>query len=219
MGRSVITEGPPLRFETLGPLRVRASDQVLALGPPLQRALLAALLVDGGRAVQVPVLLDRLWEDEPPHTAVKSIQKYVSNLRRAARRFAGHGLTGLIEPINWRDVPGFLLNTQADAHAVIEEVGEPNVRVQMDLYHCQIVEGDLAMKIRRYLPGVGHVQIAGVPERHEPDIGEVNYPYLFKVIDDVSAQCGWDGWIGCEYRPSHGAVKGGTTAGLGWRPR
>jgi hypothetical protein len=73
----------------------------------------------------------------------------------------------------------------------------------MDLYHCQIVEGDVAMKIRKYLPTgrVGHIQIAGVPERHEPDIGEQNYGYLFDVIDEVSAQSGWQGWVGCEYRP------------------
>jgi len=90
--------------------------------------------------------------------------------------------------------------------------------VQMDLYHCQIVEGDVAMKIRKYLPTgrVGHIQIAGVPERHEPDIGEQNYPYLFDVIDEVSAQCGWQGWVGCEYRPRRGSEPGGTSAGLGW---
>jgi hydroxypyruvate isomerase len=90
--------------------------------------------------------------------------------------------------------------------------------VQFDLYHCQIVEGDVAMKIRQYLPTgrVGHFQIAGVPMRHEPDLGELNYTYLFGVIDEVAAQCGWTGWIGCEYRPSRGAQTGGTSAGLGW---
>jgi hydroxypyruvate isomerase len=134
---------------------------------------------------------------------------YVQNLRKAARRCADAGLDLLIEPINTRDIPGFFLNTQADAHAVIAEVGAPNLKVQMDLYHCQIVEGDLAMKIRQYLPTgrVGHFQIAGVPLRHEPDLGEVNYPYLFNLLDELS----WDGWIGCEYRP-----RAGTTAGLGW---
>ncbi len=135
--------------------------------------------------------------------------RYVKNLREAARRCADAGLDLLIEPINTRDIPGFFLNTQADAHAVIAEVGAPNLKVQMDLYHCQIVEGDLAMKIRQYLPTgrVGHFQIAGVPLRHEPDLGEVNHPYLFELLDEL----GWDGWIGCEYRP-----RAGTTAGLGW---
>jgi hydroxypyruvate isomerase len=91
----------------------------------------------------------------------------------------------------------------------------------MDLYHCQIVEGDVAMKIRKYLPtgAVGHFQVAGVPERHEPDIGEMNYPYLFSVIDEVSAACNWEGWIGCEYRPKKGGEPGGTSAGLGWMSR
>jgi hydroxypyruvate isomerase len=132
---------------------------------------------------------------------------YVANLREAARRCAAAGITLLVEPINTRDIPGYFLNTQADGHALVAEVGAPNLKVQMDLYHCQIVEGDLAAKIRRHLPGVGHVQIAGVPQRHEPDLGEVNYPFLFALLDEL----GYDGWIGCEYRP-----RAGTSAGLGW---
>ena len=106
---------------------------------------------------------------------------------------------------------GYLLQRQDDAHAVLDAVGSPHLKVQMDLYHCQIVEGDLATKLRRYLPTgrVGHVQMAGVPERHEPDQGEVYYPYLFGLIDAL----GYGGWIGCEYRP-----RAGTSAGLGWRP-
>ena len=77
------------------------------------------------------------------------------------------------------------------------------------------------MKIRNYLPtgNVGHFQVAGVPERYEPDIGELNYPYLFNVIDEVSAVCGWQGWVGCEYRPKRGGQPGGTSAGLGWRQK
>jgi len=128
-------------------------------------------------------------------------------------------VTLLIEPLNARDNPGYLVSRQEDAHALVAEIGEANVAVQMDLYHCQIVEGDVAMKIRRWLPTgrVAHFQIAGVPERHEPDIGELNYAYLLAVIDEVSAQCGWQGWVGCEYRPARGAVPEGTRAGLGWR--
>lgn len=143
---------------------------------------------------------------------------YLANLRWAAAQAAERGLDVLIEPINTRDIPGFFLNRQDQAHEVIAEVGAPNLKVQMDLYHCQIVEGDVAMKLRQYLPSgrVGHLQIAGVPERHEPDIGEVNYSYLFKVIDEVSASSGWDGWIGCEYRPKLGGQPGGTSGGLGW---
>ena len=146
---------------------------------------------------------------------------YVANLRWAAAEAAKHGRDVLMEPINTRDVPRFFLNRQDHAHEIVTEVGAPNLKVQMDLYHCQIVEGDVATKIRHYLPtgAVGHFQIAGVPERHEPDIGELNYPYLFAVIDEVSAACGWDGWIGCEYKPKKGGQPGGTSAGLGWLPR
>ena len=143
---------------------------------------------------------------------------YIANLRWAAAEAARHGRDVLIEPINTRDIPRFFLNRQDDAHGVVQEVGAASLKVQMDLYHCQIVEGDVAMKIRQYLATgrVGHFQIAGVPQRHEPDIGEVNYPYLFDVIEEVSAQCGWDGWLGCEYRPRLGGQAGGTSAGLGW---
>ena len=116
----------------------------------------------------------------------------------------------LIEPINTRDIPGYFLNRQDEAHAIVAEVGAPNLKVQMDLYHCQIVEGDVAMKLRQYLPTgrVGHMQIAGVPERHEPDSGELNYAVPLRRCSTSSAT---HGWIGCEYRP-----RAGTSAGLGW---
>jgi hydroxypyruvate isomerase len=132
---------------------------------------------------------------------------YVRNLGYAAETARGAGITVVIEPINTRDIPGFFLNRQDEAHAVCRDVGAANLKVQMDLYHCQIVEGDLAMKIRQYIGGVGHMQVAGVPERHEPDVGEVNYPYLFKLVDEL----GYAGWIGCEYRP-----RGRTSDGLRW---
>jgi hydroxypyruvate isomerase len=131
----------------------------------------------------------------------------VANLKRAAPAAAAAGITLLIEPINTRDIPGYFLNRQDEAHAIVAAAAQPNVMVQMDLYHCQIVEGDVATKLRRYLGHVGHMQIAGVPERHEPSLGEVNYPYLFDLIDRL----GYQGWIGCEYRPEKG-----TSAGLGW---
>ena len=143
---------------------------------------------------------------------------FVENLKYAGPRFADAGIKLLIEPINTRDIPGFFLNRQDEAHAIVEAIGSPRLKVQFDLYHCQIVEGDVAMKIRQYLPTgrVGHLQIAGVPERHEPDVGEMNYGYLFGVIDAVSAQSGWEGWVGCDYRPARGGGAGGTSAGLGW---
>jgi hydroxypyruvate isomerase len=134
---------------------------------------------------------------------------YVANLAWAAEQAAASGVDVLIEPINTRDMPGYFLNRQDEAHAIVAELRAPNLKVQMDLYHLQIVEGDVAMKLRHYLPGgkVGHLQIAGVPMRHEPDTGELNHAYLFKLIDEL----GYDGWIGCEYRPA-----GTTSAGLGW---
>jgi hydroxypyruvate isomerase len=143
---------------------------------------------------------------------------YVANLRQAAAAAAKQGVDLLLEPINVRDIPGFFLSRQDDAHRLLDEIGAPNVKVQFDLYHCQVVEGDVAMKIRQFLPTgrVGHFQIAGVPQRHEPDVGEVHYPYLFGVIDEVAAECGWQGWVGCEYRPARGTQPGGTSAGLGW---
>jgi 2-dehydrotetronate isomerase len=134
---------------------------------------------------------------------------YLRNLAWAAQRAADVGVTLLIEPINRRDMPGYFLNRQDHAHAIVEELGAPHLKVQMDLYHCQIVEGDLAAKLRQYLPAgrVGHLQIAGVPDRGEPDVGEVNYPYVFDLIDAL----GYTGHVGCEYRP-----RAGTREGLGW---
>ena len=138
---------------------------------------------------------------------------YQANLAWAAEQARAAGREILIEPINTRDIPRYFLNRQDEAHRTVLDVGAPNLKVQMDLYHCQIVEGDVAMKLRHELPTgrVGHIQIAGVPERHEPDAGELNHGYLFDVLDEVSAQCSWQGWVGCEYRP-----QAGTTAGLGW---
>jgi 2-dehydrotetronate isomerase len=147
-------------------------------------------------------------------TAQSLRSKYVANLRWAAQQAAKQGVTVMIEPINSRDMPRYFLNHQADAHALLVEIGEPNVQVQFDLYHAQIMGGDLARSLQQYLPTgrVGHIQIAGVPQRHEPDLGEVNYGYLFDLIDSL----GWKGWIGCEYRPQLGTLAGGTSAGLGW---
>jgi hydroxypyruvate isomerase len=132
---------------------------------------------------------------------------YVDNLRRAARRTREEGITLLVEPINTRDMPGYFLNHQQQAHDIVVEVNEPGLMVQMDFYHCQIMEGDLVRRLERHISGVGHVQIAGVPDRHEPDQGEVNYPYLFERLDAL----GYRGWVGCEYRP-----RAGTSEGLGW---
>lgn len=137
---------------------------------------------------------------------------YVNNLRYAAVQAAAAGVDALIEPINTRDIPNYFLNRQDQAHAILDEIGAANLKVQMDLYHCQIMEGDLATKLRHYMPTgcIGHIQIAGVPGRNEPDLGEVNYRYLLALLDEL----GYSGWVGCEYRPVRGALAGGTSAGL-----
>ena len=132
---------------------------------------------------------------------------YLDNLRHAAGELGRYGLNLLIEPINGRDMPGYFLQSQAQAHALRIESGAPNVKVQMDFYHAQIVEGDLASTFKQYIEHIGHVQIASVPTRNEPDDGEVNYPYLYRLLDEL----GYQGWIGCEYRP-----RGRTEDGLGW---
>ncbi len=166
------------------------------------------------RALQCPrlhVMAGLIPADETPAIAQA---RYVRRLREAAALAAAQGVSLMIEPINARDMPGYFLQRQDQAHALLDEIGAPNVQVQMDLYHTQISEGDLSTKLRHYLPSgrVGHLQIAGVPERHEPDVGEINYRHLFQLIDAL----GYEGWVGCEYRPARGAVAGGTSAGLGW---
>lgn len=136
----------------------------------------------------------------------------VSNLTWAAEKTQAHGVDVLIEPIAQRNIPGYFLNFQDEAHAIVAGIGAPNLKILMDLFHCQVAEGDLAMKMRKYIADpkqtrVGHFQIAGVPKRHEPDTGEVNYDYVFDVMD----QLGFEGWVGCEYIPA-----AGTSAGLDW---
>jgi 2-dehydrotetronate isomerase len=163
---------------------------------------------------RVHAMVGLIADATPRETAQATL---ISNLKWTASEAAKEGVDVLIEPINTRDIPRFFLNRQDHTHEIVEAVGASNLKVQMDLYHCQIVEGDVAMKIRKYLPSgrVGHFQIAGVPERHEPDIGELNYSYLFELIDSL----GYDGWIGCEYKPKRGGEVGGTSAGLGWMER
>ena len=135
---------------------------------------------------------------------------YVANLKAAADLVAPHGITLLIEPLNTRDAPGYFLSTTGAALRVIERVDRRNVSLQLDLYHCQIMEGDLARHIRDLAGRFAHVQIAGVPDRNEPDIGEINSAYVLELLDET----GYAGWVGCEYKP-----KTGTVAGLGWAQR
>ena len=132
---------------------------------------------------------------------------YRRNLKHASERCAERKLEVVIEPINRRDIPGYYLNTTAQALETIDAVGAPNLGLQLDLYHTQITEGDLVHHVRDLAGRYTHVQIAGNPDRNEPDHGEVNYSYVLDVLD----QTGYDGWVGCEYRP-----RAGTKDGLSW---
>jgi hydroxypyruvate isomerase len=132
---------------------------------------------------------------------------FVGNLKFAAEKLKGAGIRLLIEPCNTRDIPGFYLNRSEQALAVIDEVGSSNLFLQYDIYHMQIMEGDLAPTIERNLARIPHMQLADNPGRNEPGTGEINYPFLFGFIDRL----GYDGWIGCEYKP-----KGKTVEGLTW---
>lgn len=140
--------------------------------------------------------------DRAAHLAV-----YQANVAWAAQQAAKQGITVVLEPINQRDMPGYFLSYQHDALAVIEAVGAPNLQVQFDCYHCQIMEGDIVMKLRAMFDRIGHVQIASVPSRNEPDGQELNYPFIFQTLDEL----GYAGWVGCEYKP-----RAATSDGLGW---
>jgi hydroxypyruvate isomerase len=145
----------------------------------------------------------------PPASAGRAACRatLIENLNYAAGQLAAHNITLLLEAINTRDMPGFFVSTQADSFAICQAVSAPNLKMQMDCYHMQVMEGDLATKLRQYAPHCGHVQIAGAPERHEPDTGEIRYEYIFRLLDEI----GFSGWVGCEYRPA-----GKTVDGLGW---
>jgi hydroxypyruvate isomerase len=130
--------------------------------------------------------------------------------RYAAAAFAKEGVLLVIEPINPRTIPGFHLNTSRQALAIMRAVGSDNLKLQYDLFHMQIVEGDLAKTIEANLAAIGHVQFADVPDRHEPGTGEVNFDFLFGWLDRV----GYRGWVGAEYVPAQG-----TAASLGWFKR
>jgi hydroxypyruvate isomerase len=132
----------------------------------------------------------------------------VENLRHAAAELKQAGLKLLIEPINSFDIPGFYLTGTAQALSILDEVASDNAFVQYDIYHMQRMEGELAATLQKQLARIGHIQLADNPGRNEPGTGEINYAFLFAHLDRI----GYDGWIGCEYKPATT-----TEAGLGWR--
>lgn len=131
----------------------------------------------------------------------------IENLRHTAQQLHAVGITLLLEPVNTRDIPGFFVNRSRQALAIIDAVGADNLQLQFDLYHAQVMEGDLTHTIETQFSRIGHLQLADNPGRHEPGTGEINYPYLFRRLDEL----GYQGWIGCEYKPQTT-----TTAGLDW---
>ena len=146
----------------------------------------------------------------PPEQRPAAERVFVANYARAADLAAQKNITVLIEPLNTRDRPDYFLTRVEQAADLIEKIGRPNVKIQFDVYHVQIMGGDLLVRLEKFLPRIGHVQIAAVPSRAEPDEGEVNYPAVFDALDRL----GYAGWIGCEYKP-----RGRTEDGLGWGKR
>jgi hydroxypyruvate isomerase len=145
---------------------------------------------------------------KPPHVSAEfAWQTLIANLEFAAAALNDAGLTLLLEPINYFDMPGFFINTSAQAMQALGEVTAANLKLQYDVYHMQRMEDELSATLARLMPNIGHIQIADNPGRHEPGTGEINYRHIFRHIDFL----GYNGWIGCEYQPLNG-----TSAGLGW---
>jgi hydroxypyruvate isomerase len=166
------------------------------------------LAISYARALKTPQLhvLAGILPTERQREEFRNV--YLANLRYAAVQAAAYDITLLIEAINPTDIPGYLIGTQEQSFDICTAVQLENVRMQLDLYHLQMTEGNLAAALRRYRGTYAHVQVAGVPGRNEPDLGEVNCSYLFSLLDELE----YGGWVGCEYRP-----RGDTLEGLGWR--
>lgn len=185
---------PDLFGLTAQPGRERDFDAAFAQALDYARAV-------GGNAVHC------LAGKVPPEQRAAAERVYIANLQRAADRARGTGIKLLIEPINTMERPNYFLNYVEHAAEILTKVDRPNVKMQFDFYHVQIMQGDLIRRFEKHLPFVGHVQIAAVPSRHEPDEGEVHYPAIFEALDRL----GYDGWVSCEYRN-----RARTEDGLGW---
>lgn len=193
-----------------------AGERGLAALPGREREFEAAVsrALDYARTVGTPRVHVQAGRPDPQAAPDEVLRTFLRNLAFACDRLRPHGIAVMIEPINMRDIPGYYLTRQQQAADVIGALKKDNLLLQMDLYHMQIMEGDLSRRLERFYPLVGHVQVAGVPDRHEPDVGEVSYPALFALLDRLR----YPGWVGCEYRPARGGP-GGTSAGLGWLRR
>lgn len=174
-------------------------DKFAELQQSLHRALPYAQATGAKRVHLLAGLADR--------RDLAAVAAYRKSLAVAAHFFAPHGIDVLVEPLNRRDQPGYFLDDFDFARDLIGELQIANLKLQFDVYHCQILHGDVTTRLRELLPIIGHIQIASVPSRHEPDGEELNYPFLFDELDRL----GYAGFVGCEYRP-----RGETVAGLGW---
>jgi hydroxypyruvate isomerase len=166
-----------------------------------------AKAIDYAHALECPAVNCLAGIRSPSVSVADARKTLVDNLKFAAESLKREGVRLILEPINYFDIPGFFVNRSAEAMELIDEVGSTNFALQYDIYHMQRMEGELMATIERLLPRIGHIQIAGNPGRNEPDIGEINYPYLMRRLDEL----GYPGWVGGEYKP-----KGRTEDGLGW---
>jgi hydroxypyruvate isomerase len=201
--------GLPLVLHNLPPGDYDAGERGMACHPGREAEFRAsvALGIDYATALgcpQVHCMAGLLPEGVTREAAQECL---VANLRFAAAQCHQAGLRLLIEPINFYDIPGFFLNTTAQAAGILDEVGADNLFIQYDIYHAQRMQGELAATIDKYLPRIGHMQLADNPGRHEPGTGEINYAFLFRHLDAI----GYRGWVGCEYKPLTTTLEG-----LGW---
>jgi hydroxypyruvate isomerase len=169
----------------------------------LKQSLVTALPYAQATGVKRLHLMAGLADRKDP----KAVAAFKKSVTHAAEFFAPHGIDVVLEPLNTRNTPNYFLNDFGFARDVIQELKIPNLKLQFDIYHCQILHGDVTMRLREMMPITGHIQIASIPSRHEPDDEELNYPFLFTELDRV----GYDGFVGCEYNP-----RGKTTDGLAW---
>ncbi len=204
--------GLPLVLLNTPPGDFAAGERGLAALPGREAAFEAvfAQALDYAKTLEVPRI--HVMAGIPPADASPAacLAVFERNLAKVAPDAAAAGVTLLLEPLNSRDVPGYLYSQPEQAAALIERLGIFNLKLQYDFYHVQVMRGDLLKGFLRWRPIIGHIQFAGVPERQEPQIGEVNYDYLFAALDRL----GWDGWVGAEYLPA-----GRTEDGLGWALR
>ena len=204
LARALERNGLTQALFNLPPGDWEAGERGLACLPGREKGEVAVLYAKALRCPRVHLMAGNRPTDAD---AARLERTYLDNVLRAAQRLADEGLELCLEPINQFSMPEYFLRTQEQAAAYIERLGLPNLRLQFDFFHCQMEQGNVSGRLRRFFPLIGHCQLAGAPDRHEPDQGELNYPYLLALLDEL----GYQGVVGCEYNPA-----GKTVDGLGW---